>query len=125
MNTPRVTKKAIALVILMLHLFLPPFVHAHGLVLTDPHKPLPSHPVCLAVDDSTGHDSSESHHHNTGICHPDAPFVVTRFQPLAVGPATSEASTSYGGRLLPGHPRAVYVPPRETRQTDFMRTSSL
>lgn len=112
MGYPSATIKAIALIMLVLHLFLLPFVHAHGLALVEPHRPHPSHPVCLAVDGGAGHDSPESHHHGTGICHPDTPFVVTHIETHAVRPVIIKLSSSYAGRLLSGHPRPVYVPPR-------------
>lgn len=108
----RVTQKTVAMVVMLLHLLLLPVVHAHGIALVEPDGPHRSHPACLVADAGAGHDSTESQHHNTGICHPDTPFVVIHFQTHTVRPAIIGLSSSYAGRLLPGHPRPVYVPPR-------------
>lgn len=115
MISPCPTIKAIALVMLMLHLLLPPFVHAHGLALVAPERLRSTDVVCVAVDDvadHAGHDSPDDHHHDAGICHLDTPFVVTHFRTHVVTPVIIELPPPYAGRLLPGHSSPVYVPPR-------------
>ncbi|MBT0893363.1 hypothetical protein KI811_06015 [Geobacter hydrogenophilus] len=108
----RLPISAMAMVMLVLHLFLFPLVHAHGLALVEPGRPHASDIVCFAADVDAGHDSTESHNHNSGICHPDTPCVVTDIQSHAVKPLIIDLSSSYAGRLLPGHPRPLYIPPR-------------
>gem|GEM_PF-6727181 len=114
MGYSRVNTQAVAIIILVLHLFLTPFAHAHGLALVKPDRPHASDVVCLVVDDGASHDSTANHHHDTDICHLDIPFVVTRIQIHSVKPVITELSSSYAGRLLPGHPMPLYVPPRES-----------
>ncbi len=125
---PRVPIQAVAMVMLVLHLFLFPLVYAHGLALAEPGRPHMSDIVCFAADEDVSHDSTESHRHNSteshrhnsteshrhnsGICHPDTPFVVTHIQLHAVKALIIEFSPSYAGRLLSGYPRPVYIPPR-------------
>ncbi|WP_246560115.1 hypothetical protein [Geobacter grbiciae] len=112
MKFSHVPIQAVAMVMVVLHLFLFPLVHAQGLAFVEPGGPHASDIVCLATDVDAGHDSTEGHNHNSGICHPDTPFVVTHSQSHAVTLLIMELSPSYAGRLLLGYPRPLYIPPR-------------
>ncbi|EHP85364.1 hypothetical protein GeomeDRAFT_2530 [Geobacter metallireducens RCH3] len=120
MKFSHVPIQAVAMVMVVLHLFLFPLVHAHGLAFVEPGGPHASDIVCLATDADAGHDSTEDaghdstgdHHGSSGICHPDTPFVVTHSQSHAVTQLIVELSPSYAGRLLLGYPRPLYIPPR-------------
>jgi hypothetical protein len=114
MRFPRVTIKAVAIVALVLHLFLPAVVHARSLALFEADKLHNSVLVCLEDDDNS-HDSTDSQEHDTRCCHLDSPFDITHLRLLDVAPAVNNRLASpITGRLLPGYSKLIYFPPRQS-----------
>lgn len=113
---PRVTTKAVVVVMLVLHLLQPAYLHAHGLALVEADAGQTQDIACLAADADAGHGSTDNHQHQAGICQLDSPLEMPDFQTPAVSLVVITGRFSSTGRLLAGYVRPVYIPPKRPVQ---------
>ena len=110
MKFPGVPIKAVAILMLVLHLFLPALLHAHSMELAGTDQLHSSDTSCLHIDNS--HDSPDGDQHETARCPLDAPLYLTHSKLLDDAVIVGMLASQFNYRLLPGYLNPIYIPPK-------------
>lgn len=97
---------------LMVVLIMPAAVHAHTLELLRAETAHVSGGGCHDVGSDADQDSTGEHQDDARCCELDTPYDLPFSQPIVITAVSGMLACASDGRLLDGHGRRIYKPPR-------------